>query len=96
MGKKANSLIFMLVATLLSLVIMLAFFILGIVILSWIAAMNPESQFLPAVMIILFVGAIAASFFVYSKIVKWADRKFSLEDKLDPIFGRKNLRKRGE
>ena len=38
---------------------------------------------------IVFIGAIALSFMLYSRLVKWAMKKFDLEDRMDPIFSSK-------
>ena len=44
--------------------------------------------------IFLFVGAIVLSFFVYSRLVKWATKKFDLEEKMDPLFSSRRNRSR--
>lgn len=92
MSKKTNSLVFMLVATLLNLVLLVIFFIIGMVLISLFANAYPDSSMIPVLMVVVFLAAIAGSFLIYSKIVKWANKKYSLEDKLDPIFGGKNRR----
>lgn len=40
---------------------------------------------LVAVLIILF-GSIAGTFFLYSKIIKWVVKKWSLDNYIEPIF----------
>ena len=64
MSKKTNSLIFMVIATIVNVVILL-----------------------------VFLGVIVLSFFTYSKLVKWLNKRFNLEDKMDPLFsGGRNRR----
>ena len=94
MSKKSNTLVFMIVATIVNIVLLGLFFIIGLTILNIIASYFPSSGLIPALMLIVFVLAIALSFIVYSKLVKWAMAKFSLEDKMDPLLSSKRNRSR--
>ena len=100
MSKKTNSLLFMLLATLVNIVLLALFFIVLGVIMGLLVSNIPglaESSVMILLVIILFVGSIGGSFFVYSKLVKWATVKFDLENNLDPLFTPKRNRiKRGE
>ena len=94
MSKKTNSLIFMLLATLLNLVLLIVFFILGFVILNLVISAMPENVAVVQIGVVLvFVFAISLSFFVYSRIVNLLTKKFNLEEKLDPLFVRKGSRR---
>lgn len=94
MSKKTNSLIFMLLATLLNLVLLVVFFILGFVILNLVISAMPENVAVVQIGVVLvFVFAIGLSFFVYSRIVSLLTKKFNLEEKLDPLFVRKGSRR---
>ena len=94
MIKKTNSLIFMLLATLLNLVLLIVFFILGFVILNLVISAMPENVAVVQIGVVLvFVFAIGLSFFVYSRIVSLLTKKFNLEEKLDPLFVRKGSRR---
>ena len=94
MSKKTNSLIFMLLATLLNLVLLIVFFILGFVILNLvISAMTENVAVVQIGVVLVFVFAIGLSFFVYSRIVSLLTKKFNLEEKLDPLFVRKGSRR---
>jgi len=88
MNKKLNTVWFTLAATLLNILILLGFMSLsGVAFL--LIFRNAESistgMSLLAVGIIFF-GSIAATFFVYSKIIKWVSEKWHLEDYIEPIF----------
>ncbi|MGN0906992.1 MAG: leader peptide processing enzyme [Bullifex sp.] len=98
MNKKANSIIFMLIATVVNLILLMIFFILGFVILNFVVSAMPDNAAVVQVGVILvFVVSIGLSFFVYSKLVNFVTKKFSLEEKLDPLFVRKGSRRqRGE
>ena len=41
-------------------------------------------------------GTIGCTFFIYSRMIRWASAKFDLESKLDPIFQPKKARPRKE
>lgn len=89
MNKKANSVIFMIVATVVNIVLMAVFFLVGLVVLNLLASAFPDTALIPALILIVFIGAIALSFMLYSRLVKWAMKKFDLEDRMDPIFSSK-------
>jgi len=91
MNKKLNTVYFMLAATVLNLLILILLaVILGVSIGTLYQKLNINSEgfSLAAVIFILF-GSIAGTFFLYSKIVKWAMNKWNLEQYLDPLFRRK-------
>ena len=94
MNKKVNSLIFMLVATVVNIILLCLFFLVGLLVLNFIAGQWPDSSLIPALIMIVFVGAIVLSFFVYSRLVKWATKKFDLEEKMDPLFSSRRNRSR--
>lgn len=96
MSKKSNTFVFMLVATLLNLLLLVVFFTIGMVLLTLYANSHPESEMVPILMILVFLFSIGGSFLIYSKIVKWANKKYALEDKLDPLFTPKNRKRRRE
>lgn len=92
MNKKTNSIIFMAVATVVNLVLMFVLIILGIVMVSLIPFGDNTSLYSICIFVVFF-GAIFLSFKIYSKLVEWATVRFSLEEKLDPIFTPKKNRK---
>ena len=92
MNKKTNSIIFMAVAPVVNLVLMFVLIILGIVLVSLIPFGDNTSLYSICIFVVFF-GAIFLSFKIYSKLVEWATVRFSLEEKLDPIFTPKKNRK---
>ena len=87
MTKKAFSWVFMLCATLFNIVLLGLLFLVFTVITFLIAGENPTVAMVGIA--VSFFLAIALSMFHYSKILNWVIRKWNLEDKMDPIFGRK-------
>ena len=97
MSKKTNSVIFMLAATVVNLLLLIVFFILGFVIVGVLGSKFPELQSAAPFLILLVFGvAIFGSFFIYSRLVKWVSAKYDLESKLDPIFTPKRNRRNKE
>ncbi len=91
MNKKLNTVYFLLAATVLNLLILILLaIILGVAVGSIYQKFNVDSEGLSmlAVIVILF-GSIGGTFFLYSKIVKWAMKKWSLEQYIEPIFSRR-------
>lgn len=90
MNKKTNTAIFMVLATLLNLALLCVFFIIGFVLVGLFLNANPDSSMASVLILLVFLVSIILSFFIYSKVVKWINNRYNLEDKLDPIFGKKN------
>ncbi len=86
-SKKTNTAIFMIAATLINIVLLFVFMMLGLIGLNLVVTYLPVSESLfPVLMLVFFVLAIALALFVYSRLVKWATAKYGLEDKLAPLF----------
>jgi hypothetical protein len=45
------------------------------------------------VLIVLFIGSIALTYFLYHRLVKWISNKWDLDEYFDPIFGRHQKKK---
>lgn len=90
-SKKANTALFILVATLVNIVIMILLFVLGLYLISVLT--DPESTMVPLWLGLVFVGSMGGSFFIYSLLMKLISKKFNLEDHLDPIFVSKKNRR---
>ncbi len=87
----------MLLATVVNLVLLLALFIIGFVVIGILGAKFPSLQdALPVLILLVFAVAIFGSFFIYSRLVKWVSAKYDLESKLDPIFTPKRNRRNKE
>jgi hypothetical protein len=90
MNKKANTLLFVLGATLFNILItLLSFVVLTLVYVKFIIVIVPESG-RGLVFALLFVAAIIVSFFVYRILLKYLIKKVSIEKYFDPIFTRRH------
>ncbi|MDD3162536.1 MAG: hypothetical protein PHO44_00185 [Sphaerochaetaceae bacterium] len=92
MNKKANTAIFMIVATVVNLVFIILFAILGLYIFSLIF---PDTSAeagvgMPVALFgLCFILPVVLSWLLYNFLIKILSKKFHLEDKLAPIFNRK-------
>jgi phosphoglycerol transferase MdoB-like AlkP superfamily enzyme len=89
MNKKANTLLFVLGATLFNIFItLLSFVILTLLYVKFIIRIVPESG-RGLVLAFLFVAAIVVSFLVYRVVLKFLIKKVEIEKHFDPIFTRR-------
>ncbi|MDD3424219.1 MULTISPECIES: leader peptide processing enzyme [Sphaerochaeta] len=92
MSKKSNTLWFMLAATVLNILLMMILFIVCFILIT--RFVDPNSSLIPMWLGLTFVVSIGGSFFVYSKIIKWMNKKFNLEQNLSPLWGGRRPNKR--
>ena len=94
MNKKANTLLFILGATLFNiLVIIVSFLLLLFLYYNLVAPMLPPESDQSFGLIFVFVGAIVISIVLYRFIMKKLIAKIDIEKYFDPIFAKKNLKK---
>jgi hypothetical protein len=89
MNKRVNTVLFLLGATVFNLLMMFLIIVLFLVLISAIFRDSLSPNVLSILMIVVFVGSIAASFFIYGRLVKWLSRKIDMEKYFLPLFRRK-------
>ncbi|MBR2282140.1 MAG: leader peptide processing enzyme [Spirochaetales bacterium] len=90
--KKANTAIFVVVATIINVVLMLVLMLIGYILLARFG--NPESTTMNQIwLVVIFLGSIGLSWFVYSRLVKWYMKKVDVEKNFAPLITPK--RKKG-
>lgn len=89
MNKKANTVLFVLGATVFNLLLMFILIVLFLVLISVVFRDSLGPNLISIMMIVVFVGSIAASFFIYSRVVKWLYRKIDMDKYFIPLFRRK-------
>jgi hypothetical protein len=82
MNKKVNTLLFVLGATAVNILITIFVFILLFV--ACVRLLPPEAS--TGVLPFVFIAALAASFFIYNKILKIVTKKVDMDKYFDPIF----------
>jgi hypothetical protein len=89
MNKKLNTVLFLLGATAFNLLLMFLLIVLFLVAITAIFRDSLSPNLLSVLMIVVFVGSIAASFLIYGRLIKWLSRKFDMEKHFLPLFGRR-------
>lgn len=89
MNKKANTVLFLIGATAFNLLVMFLLIVLFLVVISAIFRDSLNPNVLSILMIVVFVGSIAASFFIYGKLIKWLSGKIDMEKYFLPLFRRR-------
>lgn len=89
MNKKVNTVLFLLGATVFNLLIMFILIVIFLVLISAIFRDSLNPNVLSILMIVVFIGSIAASFFIYGRVVKWLSRKIEMEKYFLPLFRRR-------
>ncbi len=86
--KKRNTAIFMVLATLANIVLMLAFFLIGLVIMNQVVSEDDPTGILIGFLLVFFVS-IGLSWFLYSRFIKWYTKRVNAEETFAPIFSSK-------
>jgi amino acid transporter len=91
MNKKANTWIFILCATVFNILLTVACFLLLFLLFFGVIVprFNLAENVVTIGMIVVFVGAIAASFFIYKFVLSIISKKIDMEEYFDPLFARK-------
>lgn len=89
MNKKVNTVLFLLGATVFNLLLMFILIVLFLVLISVVFRDSLGPNLISIMMIVVFIGSIAASFFIYGRIVKWLNRKIDMDKYFIPLFRRK-------
>jgi len=93
MNKKANTLLFILGATVFNiLVTLISFFVFTLLYVKFLMALIPEENSSWGFTLI-FLASIAISFLVYRWLLKYLLKKIDVEKYFDPLFVRKNMKK---
>jgi hypothetical protein len=89
MNKKVNTVLFLLGATVFNLLVMFILIVLFLVLISVVFRGSLNPTVISILMILVFIGSIAASFFIYGRLVRWLSRKIDMDKYFMPLFRRK-------
>ena len=83
--KKRNTAIFVIVATLINIILMMVFMIVGYVLLARFG--NPDNPSAAQIwLVVIFLGSIGLSWFIYSRMVKWYAKRVDVDKKFAPLI----------
>jgi membrane protein YdbS with pleckstrin-like domain len=86
MNKKANTVFFVLGATIVNVIIMMVIFIILFVLFGRFAAPHMSPQINQIIMLVLFIGSIVLTYFIYHRLVNYITTRIDMEKYFDPIF----------
>ena len=91
MNKKLNTFIFLLVGTVINILVMLILLV-GLLYLSgFILTAETDEKVKTIVFFAIVLFSVIGSYFIYSRIVKAINKKWDLEQWIEPIFRRKRM-----
>ena len=93
MGKKLNTLIFILAGTVVDLALIFAAIALLLTLFYVCRGLIPDGA-MPLMLFVAVAGGFIIGMILYQRLALWVIRRFKLEDKLDPIFKQRAPRKR--
>ena len=83
--KKRNTAIFVLIATIINLLLMMVFMLIGYILLAKYG--NPDNPNGAQIwLIVIFLGSIGLAWFIYSRMVKWYAKHVDVEKKFAPLI----------
>ena len=83
--KKRNTAIFMVIATVINIVLMTIFMLIGYILLVRFA--NPDKPEAGQIwLIVIFIGSIILAWFVYSRMIKWYTKRVDVNEKFAPLI----------
>lgn len=86
MNKKTNTALFILGATVANILVMIILIIIGFAIISALLPKNSNPQIASILFLVVFLGAIAGSFFIYHKVIQFVSKRVDMEKYFHPIF----------
>lgn len=86
MNKKANTALFIVGATIANILLMFVLIIIGIVLIRLIFPHPQNSQLVVLLFLVVFLGSIAGSFFIYHRVVQFISKRVDMEKYFHPIF----------
>ena len=83
--KKRNTAVFILIATIVNLILMTVFMLVGYILLVRFA--DPEKpQAAQIWLIIIFIGSVILAWLIYSRMIKWYTKRVDVNEKFAPLI----------
>ena len=95
MNKKANTVLFILGATVVNILIMIILLVIGLAIIARIIPPDGGGNSGQFAFLMVFLLSIAGSFFIYNRVIKLISKKIDMEKYFHPIF-KTGKKKEGE
>ena len=93
--KKRNTAIFVIIATIINILLMIVFMLIGYILLARFG--NPDNPNGAQIwLVVIFLGSIGLSWFIYSRMVKWYTKRVDVEKKFAPLITPRRRKPRPE
>ncbi|MFP4329530.1 MAG: hypothetical protein ACLFP6_02315 [Spirochaetaceae bacterium] len=89
MNKRVNTILFVLGASVVNVILMLALFLALFVLFARFLAPSLSPGLNQLIMVVIFVLSIGATYFIYHRMVRWLSTKIDFGNYFDPIFGKR-------
>jgi membrane protein YdbS with pleckstrin-like domain len=89
MNKKLNTLFFLLAGTVVNIVVMLLLLVGFLYLIGFLFTPETNGSVVTAVTLTAVMLSVVGSYFVYSKLVKFVNNKWNLEQWIEPLFRKK-------
>lgn len=89
MNKKLNTFIFLLAGTVVNIVVMLLLLVAFLYIISFLFKPETNGAVITAVTLTAVMLSVVGSYFIYSRLVKIVNKKWNLEQWIEPLFNKK-------
>lgn len=92
MTNKKNTIIFIIAGTIVNVIILLALLLIFVIFAAKVFG-NTNPQAAGGVLIVGIIVSWLLGMFLYQKLATWVIKKWNLEDKLDPLFASRTMKK---
>lgn len=89
MNKKLNTLLFLLVGTIVNIVIMLLLLVAFLYLIGHLFSGSSNGQIVTIVTLLAVMLSVVGSYLIYSRLIKFASKKWDMEKYIEPLFRRK-------
>ncbi len=89
MNKKVNTVIFLLVGTVVNILVMLLLLIAFLYLIGFIFTPETDGNVVTVATLTAVMLSVVGSYFIYSKLVKFVNKKWDIEQWIEPLFRRK-------
>jgi len=89
MNKKLNTLLFLIVGTIVNIIVMLLLLVGFLYLIGNIFTPETSDAVITSVTLTAVMLSVVGSYFIYSKLVKFVNKKWNLEQWIEPLFRKK-------
>lgn len=89
MNKKLNTLVFLIVGTIVNIAIMLLLLIIFLYLIGHLFSASSNGQIVTIVTLLAVMLSVVGSYLIYTRLIKFISKKWNVEKYVEPLFKRK-------